>query len=1167
MRIAIAVLAILVTLSVRAATVDLAKVKSGDAVSGFKVTAVYLNDADAPMGARFVHQKTGFTVDLLQIESVPQAYTWVNSILVSEQGEPHTQEHLLLGKGTRGRAYSGALTMSLAAMNAFTQQWRTSYHFNTTAGTEVFFNLLDAQLDALLHPNYSDEEIRREVRNFGVTENPDHTLRLEEKGSVYNEMVSSTGTPFRALLRTGGQLLYGPGHPMSMNAGGEPSGIRTMKPEDIRSFHKANYYLANMGTIVALPKSVTLGDALARIDAIANKLEPEGKKRASHSLAELPKPKMAAAGTIAYNDYPSKNDQQPSPLALLYPPVRELTPTEQTLEDLFLNTVAGDATSNLYKLFVDSKTRKLDIGARGVFAQGDADAGNPVTVYFTDVNPSNFNDAKMREIRSIVTGELARIAGFPDGSPELKEFNARVASRLVQTRRELANFLNTPPGFGARNTGSSWMDHLLTLEKEPGFRKSVTLKPEIGSIQKMLDSDRNIWREYLAKWKITGTEPYAVAARPSPALLQREETERVARADAEAQRLATQYGVADLQEAIKRYRTEYDTAGAKIEEEAKSAKVVAFTNSPPMTLDDELRYETRSVSGVPLVASTFENMTSSTVTLALRATAVPREQLRYLSLLPELLTRAGVIENGKPVPYEEMSERLRKEILGVSAGFVTNPRTGRVELVMRGSGIGADETNRAVQWMALMLESPDWRPENLARLRDLVEQSFGNLRNTMQRPEEAWVQDPAAAYRMQRSAAFLAADSFLTRTHNAMRLKWQLREAPAADAATLSSFLTSLATNGQGKSRAELKTLLGGAPPDSLSAAGKALAADAVKDLDLALIDIPDNSLSSDWAYLCGAIRDDLAMPPATALQQLDSVRRQLLRASNARLVLVGSSAMQKAVTPRIATLVGKLAPAGSTAVAPAAGEEGAPIVDDRLRQRDPSAKSPLYVGLFSSTKPGGIVLTSVPVVHYADFANRDKQLDYLASRLYAGGGAHGIFLKTLAAGLAYSNGLRGSVTSGRAGYYAERTPELPQTVRFVVNELKTAPRNTTLADYAIAQVFGETRAGNTYESRAEGIAADLADNQPPEQVRAFRESILTLRKDANLGGTLFDRKDRVYAQFFPGYEAGTPIAPGSTYFAIGPDKQLDAWDAYLKQTVGPDAKPYRLYARDFWMP
>jgi hypothetical protein len=35
----------------------------------------------------------------------------------------------------------------------------------------------------------------------------------------------------------------------------------------------------------------------------------------------------------------------------------------------------------------------------------------------------------------------------------------------------------------------------------------------------------------------------------------------------------------------------------------------------------------------------------------------------------------------------------------------------------------------------------------------------------------------------------------------------------------------------------------------------------------------------------------------------------------------------------------------------------------------------------------------------------------------------------------------------------------------------------------------------------------------------------------------------------------------------IGPDAQLDAWQKYLAGTVGADAKLWKLYPRDFWIP
>jgi Zn-dependent M16 (insulinase) family peptidase len=755
------------------------------------------------------------------------------------------------------------------------------------------------------------------------------------------------------------------------------------------------------------------------------------------------------------------------------------------------------------------------------------------------------------------------VAAFPDGSAELKEFNGRALSRVSETERQLANFVNTPPAFGARNTGSAWMDHLLLLESTPEFRKSVTLKPQLTDIRKELTSGKNIWRERLAKWQLTGVTPYGAAAKPSPSLLQREDQERVQRADAEAKRLAAQYSMTDVQAALQRYRKEQDEAAAKIEEEAKKIPPPQFIKNPPMTLDDDLHFaQSKLSSGVPMVASTFDSMTSATLGVGFRVDGVPREHLRYLSLLPQLLTRVGVIENGKPVSYEEMSERLRKEILRLDANFSTNPRTERLELVVRGAGLGPDEVKRAINWMSLVLLHPDWRPENLPRIRDLVDQSLSQWRNTMQGSEESWVNNPTNAYRMQSNAAFLASDSFLTRSHNALRLRWLLKEAPAADRDALNDWFTKLAA--QGGSRAELKAAL--AKPEliaGLSPAAQAIAKDAAKDLDLTLIEIPDSSLAADWTYLVTAMRDDLMTPPAQVLAAIDSLRVEVLRRANTRMWQVGSTSTQKAIASQIDALASSF---GDGAAAPKASGS-VKLIDARLAARDSSATSPVYVGLIAPNMKGGVILTSVPSAHFSDASDRDKQLDYLASRLYAGYGAHGVFLKTIGAGLAYSNGLRGSVQSGRAGYYAERTPEIPQTVKFVVDILKNAERDAKLADYAVAQVFGENRASGTYEARAEGIASDLADNQPPDQVRAFRASILTLRKDPNLGNTLFDRKDAVYGKDLPGYNVKGRDVAGAEYFTIGPDKQLDAWEAYLKNAEGADTKLYRLYPRDFWMP
>ena len=89
-------------------------------IADFKVENIYLNETGKPIGARLRHEPSGFILDLLRIQSVPQAFIWVNSFPPSDQGEPHTCEHLLLGKGTKGRYVASLEDMTLTNSSAFT---------------------------------------------------------------------------------------------------------------------------------------------------------------------------------------------------------------------------------------------------------------------------------------------------------------------------------------------------------------------------------------------------------------------------------------------------------------------------------------------------------------------------------------------------------------------------------------------------------------------------------------------------------------------------------------------------------------------------------------------------------------------------------------------------------------------------------------------------------------------------------------------------------------------------------------------------------------------------------------------------------------------------------------------------------------------------------------
>ena len=294
--------------------IDLATLKAGDRRHRFEATAVYLDAADRPMGGRFMHRPTGFQLDLLRIESVPQAFTWVKSFATSDQGEPHTQEHLLLLRGIRGRTLSTKEQMSLVSSSAYTETWRTSYFFNTAAGVDTFFDIFAEQQRAMLHPDYSDAEIRLEVRNFGVTQGADGTLRLEEKGTVYNEMVASMANGSWQAWRAQNHAVYGTRHPLAYNQGGEPGG----HPDDDAAGHprvpRRQPSPRQHGHGGDVPRVGRLDDLLGRFDRVLMKDAPQGRPRPADTLAELPPPAGDPEGALRIYEYPNTNAQQPSPV-------------------------------------------------------------------------------------------------------------------------------------------------------------------------------------------------------------------------------------------------------------------------------------------------------------------------------------------------------------------------------------------------------------------------------------------------------------------------------------------------------------------------------------------------------------------------------------------------------------------------------------------------------------------------------------------------------------------------------------------------------------------------------------------------------------------------------------------------------------------------------------
>lgn len=1157
--------------------ITLSNITEGQKLNGFSAVSVYLNDAGQPMGGRFIHDKTGFTLDLLQIETVPQTFIWVNTFPVSDKGEPHTQEHLLITKGNKGHELNTREGMSLTLSNAFTSQIHTAYNFYTGAGVKVFYNLFEKYLDALLYPDYTSEEVNREVRNWGVSENPDKTLKIEEKGAVYNEMSTSMTNPFFQLYDKMGRLVYGNAHPLSFNSGGDPAGIRELGAKEIQSFHDANYHLWNMGAITSLPKTVSLSDVLTETNNILNRLEPNPVAHASGKL-KLPSPQPAETGKMMIAEYPSKNEQEPGNMMFTFPANRELNATENLLLANFMSVFAGDANTNLYKKFIDSKTREINIDAQGIYGYVDDNMGQPVFIGVDDISSPNLTLEKAESVRQKIMDELSRIAAFKDNSPELMEFNTRFKNSLTDTKRNLAKFVNTPPKFGFRNTFDSWYSQIQQMDKIKDFKRSIILKPQFDEIEKLLSTGKNFWGDYLLKWKLLSVKPYVVISKASASLIDKNEADRKERVKNELSRLKNKYNVGDDQAAILKYKAEYDENTAVLEK-AEKAHAIKFIANPPLTLDNELDYKESILPGnVKMVASSFNNMTSATTGIALNLQGVRKDQLVYLAILPELIRETGVIKDGKAVSYEDMSQLLRQEILSLECNYSTNFNNGRAELQVKGSGNNVDEAMRSVQWMNDILQHPNWTKENLSRIRDLVDQNLATIRKTMQEAEEQWVSDPKDAYRRQDNLLLLSASSFLTRAHNIFRLRWMLKDVgDEKNKNAIDDFLKRLSA--VTASRDELKNLLAAmqgdtskslSVTDNLQAAvvsanglpqpAKQLAMDAARDLEQLLNDIPDNSLQQDWKYLCTQMAADLSQGPVKTLAELETLRKSILKKSGARMFMISSGATQQKLNKNITALVAGL---GNEVFVKATYSNGK-LVDDRLRERLLSKDNPVFVGLMNTNSQTGVFMNSAKLTSYKD-TDKESLLRLLAAGLYGGAGKQSVYTKTTGAGLSYSTGVGTSIAYGLFNYYAERTPELPQTLRFVIDEIKKSPVDPDLGEYVIAGVF-RIRSANDYEGRGEAMAADLTDGYTPELVKRFRTAVLELRKMPNLVSELYKRKDLVYEKILPGYGINPKEVEGGTFFVIGNEKQMTAYEAYLRSVYGENTKLFRVYPRDYWI-
>lgn len=1215
----------------------------GTRIGAFRAAALYEAAGSGAVGARFIHDPSGMPVDLLRFDSVPQAMVWVQTLPVSDRGEPHTGEHLVLGKGKKGRLLALMLDMSIGEGSAATWRSKTIYHFHTAGGRQSFLELTYRLLDTLFHPDFTDEEIRREVAHLGVVEDVETgLLSLEEKGTIYLEMLSSFEKPGCIIWNEAMRLAYGPGHPLGFVSGGRPEAIRTMEPKHIREYFCRCYVPGEtVGLIVGLPEQFELRRFLTDLDGVIRKVcngHPHNRGAAEEAplyqagtgaevakaAATVPPLNPPGQPLIRLLSFPSASSSEPGNAVFSWAPRANLSPTDLFRLRALWHVLAGDEASYLHKDLVDRSTRRVAPGIAHVSGWISAPEGHPAMLWLSGLAPEMLDPAALGRVRGVIADRLEWIASLGPGSAELSEVNEKARTYLIALRRNLVEQTETPPRFGYRGTDDFWYRHVRQLAAEPGFRKDLLLNRHRKALEVEMVAV-NVWRDLITRLGLA-VPPVCVAARPDTSLPRELSEDKRKRLGEALEELKLRYAVGDEQEALRRYRADFDAETAKLEATEPEITRPGFLRDPPLTLDAMIDSEvelliletpTGAEADIPVCLSRFGRTSLVDMGLYFDVTSTEADDLIYLPLLPLLIADLGCRdEDAGWLPYDRLRQRLQREVRDLEARYSVNPREGgsRVEWAVYASGLGSDEARAALSWMNRLLESAGGiEPPALPRLRDLVNREIASLRQLPLGEEEDWATNPAQAYRYQRDRAYLSTTSIFTKLHHLNRLSWRLQQPPATETIRLlESRLSEILERWDGTREgltAELDLMGAEIPP--LPPLARELTAYLRTELDGA----PDETLRDDLARLYAQTLGDLLIAPRTVLADLSGLVRRLLRQGPSRAHLTGSAQNVDRLLPQLELAIAQLvegaaaAPAnpdhGSVEADPGsrdgshlgsgegraglgANRLGPGIVTENLRSRypwiprGPGSRIP-YAALRLESSRNVLFANTARLITYSN-PRRSNLIDYLASKAFGGGGAHGLFMKTWGAGLAYSNGVGSSPRSGLASYYAERCSDGIETIRFVIEILREADRildGPFFLDYALANTFYDYRGGDTYLSRGRAMADDRADGITPECVRRFKQGLLRLRRewlllevastsiaglgDGHLLQMIRDRLPEVVGPLLVGYGSRAAERHGSVNFMIGPEFQIEAFEKFL-EIHEPGARLVRLRPRDFWI-
>jgi hypothetical protein len=329
--------------------------------------------------------------------------------------------------------------------------------------------------------------------------------------------------------------------------------------------------------------------------------------------------------------------------------------------------------------------------------------------------------------------------------------------------------------------------------------------------------------------------------------------------------------------------------------------------------------------------------------------------------------------------------------------------------------------------------------------------------------------------------------------------------------------------------------------------------------------DMAPTTISKDVKTLVYECAADLAVGPERAIEEINAVRQAVLDRNKLRFAMTGNRALTDALLPSLGGFVEKLGTRQYVRDPRAGSSER--VVDARLVDHEAATGKPVRYGLVNATGDTGVFVHSANAGGLDDLDDATLTSE-LAGRVFGGQGPHGFFMKTWGAGLAYSNGTGMNPAENRVSYYAERCPDLVQTMSFVTGLVRDAASfdDPYLAEYCVANAVSASRESDEYETRTRAAADDMVDGDTPERVARYRKAVLALKARPDLWTSMKPRIVDMTGRVLTGVGPKNRDVADGAFFVIAPEPMLAKWEKYVKDAEGADERVVRVYGRDFWI-